>query len=214
MNFSDTPRLDRRTALKWMAGATAAMAAASRNGYAATAAAPSGQPYGRDPVLNREYASGELWPLTFTSHQRRTAAALCALIIPAEGAVPSAVDLKVQDFIDEWISSPYDAQKGDRELVLEGLGWIDREARARFGRDFAELKQAEMEAIANDICHAPDARPELAAGARFFAKFRDLTAGGFFSTPQGMDDIGYIGNMPLPEYKGPPREVLEKLGLA
>jgi len=148
-----------------------------------------------------------------TDAQRRTAAALCALIIPAEDGVPSAADLKVYDFIDEWISSPYPAQQADRIIILEGLAWIDGESRRRFGADFADLTPQQMAAIADDLCHAPAARPEHKTGATFFAKFRDLTAGGFYSTPEGMKDIGYIGNMPLPEFKGPPPEVLAQLGL-
>ncbi|AOS45445.1 hypothetical protein Verru16b_02526 [Lacunisphaera limnophila] len=148
-----------------------------------------------------------------TDAQRRTAAALCGLIIPAEGSVPSAADLMVHDFIDEWISSPYPDQQADRATVLAGLAWIDTESRRRFGADFADLTPAQMAAIADDVCHAPDAKPEHVEGARFFAKFRDLTASGFFTTPEGMYDLGYRGNTPLAEFKGPPREVLEKLGL-
>lgn len=212
---SDLPRLDRRTAIKWMLAASAAAAVADRSLFAspAAAAAPATTGYGTDPLLNKEYAPGDFWPLTMTDAQRRTAAALCALIIPAENGVPSAADLKVHDFIDEWISSPYPNQMGDRETVLKGLGWIDEEAQRRFDRKFAELAEAQQAAIADDLCHAPDAKPEYKQGAKFFAKFRDLTAGGFYTTPEGMKDIGYIGNMPLPEFKGPPREVLEKLGL-
>jgi hypothetical protein len=216
MSFSESnPRLDRRTALKWMLAATATLAVTDRAAAQAkhTAATPATKGYGTDPLLNQEYAPGAFWPLTLTDHQRRTATALCALIIPAEGNVPSAADLKVHDFIDEWISSPYPDQAGDRQTILEGLAWIDREANARFGMDFADLAPGQMAAIADDICHAPAARPEHAEGARFFAKFRDLTTGGFFSTPQGMKDLGYIGNMPLIEFKGPPPEVLQKLGI-
>lgn len=214
MNF-DSSRLDRRTALKWMLTATATMAVTDRLAAAVQrqAAEPSGRGYGTDPALNQEYAPGAFWPLTMSEPQRRAAAALCALIIPAEGDIPSAADLKVHDFIDEWISSPYPDQQGDRPVVLEGLAWIDREASARFGADFADLTDAQMRAIADDLCHAPDARPEHAEGARFFAKFRDLTTGAFFSTPQGMTDLGYIGNMPLIEFKGPPPEVLRQLGV-
>jgi hypothetical protein len=217
MNPPDLPRLDRRTLLKWMLTATAALAVTNRLTLAATpapAAVPGTKGYGVDPLLNKDYQPGDFWPLTLTDPQRRTAAALCGLIIPAEGAVPSAADLRVHDFIDEWISSPYPDQQGDRETVLAGLAWMDAEAQKRFGRDFAALEHPQMAAIADDICHAPDAKPELADGARFFARFRDLTASGFFSTPEGMKDIGYIGNMPLAEFKGPPPEVLQKLGLA
>jgi hypothetical protein len=209
------PRLDRRAALKWMLAASATATLANRQLLGAPqAATPATAGYGTDPLVNKDYAPGDFWPLTMTEHQRKTSAALCALIIPAEGKVPSAADLKVHDFIDEWISSPYPDQKGDRETVLSGLTWIDLEAGKRFGKVFAQLDHAQMAAIADDICHAPDAKPELAAGAKFFARFRDLTASGFFTTPEGMKDIGYVGNVPLAEFKGAPAEVLAKLGLA
>ena len=212
----DYPRLDRRTAIKWMLTASAVVAVTDRPMLFAAppAAAPAAKGYGTDPLLNQEYKPGDFWPLTMTDVQRRTAAALCAVIIPAEGGVPSAADLGVHDFIDEWISSPYPEQRNDREIVLQGLGWINEESQRRFGRDFSHLDEKQAKAICDDLCHAPDAKPEHAEGARFFAKFRDLTASGFFTTPEGMKDIGYVGNMPLAEFKGPPREVLEKLGLA
>lgn len=209
-------RLDRRAAIKWMLAASASMTLAQRQLLGATpaeAAAPATKGYGTDPLLNKEYAPGDFWPLTMTEHQRRTSAALCGLIIPAEDGVPSAADLKVHDFIDEWISSPYPDQKGDREVVLKGLAWIDDESTRRFGKKFVELTAQEQAAIADDICHAPDAKPELKDGARFFAKFRDLTAGGFYTTPEGMKDVGYIGNVPLIEFKGPPPDVLARLGI-
>lgn len=210
----DLPRLDRRMAIKWMLAATATVAVTERPVFGQQAAAPATKGYGTDPLVNKEYAPGDFWPLTMTAHQRQTAAALCGLIIPAEGKVPSAADLKVHDFIDEWISSPYPDQQGDREVVLKGLAWIDTEAGKRFGKDFAALDHVQMCAIADDICHAPDAKPEHKEGAKFFAKFRDLTTSGFFTTPEGMKDIGYVGNIPLAEFKGTPPEVLARLGLA
>lgn len=217
MNPPDLPRLDRRTAIKWMLTASAVVAVTDRSMLFAAppqAAAPARQGYGTDPLLNKEYKPGDFWPLTMTDSQRHTAAALCAVIIPAEGSVPSAADLGVHDFIDEWISSPYPDQQGDRGIVLKGLGWINAESQRRFGKNFASLDGKQTKAICDDLCHAPDAKPELAEGALFFAKFRDLTASGFFTTPEGMKDIGYVGNMPLAEFKGPPPEVLQKLGLA
>lgn len=215
MSHPDLPRLDRRTAIKWMFAASATIAITDRLLFAApaTAATPATKGYGTDAFLNQEYQPGAFWPLTMTDAQRRTAAALCAVMIPAEGSIPSAADLRVHDFIDEWISSPYPDQKGDREIVLKGLGWIDGEARRRFGNDFANLEAKQTSALCDDLCHEPDAKPEYLAGAKFFAKFRDLTTSGFFSTPEGMKDIGYIGNMPLAEFRGPPPDVLKKLGL-
>jgi hypothetical protein len=210
-------RLDRRTAIKWMLTAAAGAAVLGRAplGHAAAgAAAPSGKGYGTDPDLTRDYKPGDLWPLTLSDAQRRTAAALCAAIIPADSESPSAASLGVQDFIDEWISAPYPDQQRDRPVVLDGLAWMDAEAKRRFAKEFAELDEQQTAAICDDLCHAPDARPEFAEAAKFFARYRDLTAGGFYTTPAGMNDLKYIGNTPLAEFKGPPPEVLQKLGLA
>jgi hypothetical protein len=49
--------------------------------------------------------------------------------------------------------------------------------------------------------------------ARFFALFRDLTAGGFYTTPVGRNDLSYVGNVPLTRFDGPDAELLRKLGL-
>jgi hypothetical protein len=212
MHAPEPARLDRRTALKWMATAAAALAVPPPRGFG-QAGAPAAKGYGTDPLLNKEYQPGDFWPLTFDRRQRRAAAALCAIIIPAEEGVPGAADLGVHDFIDEWISAPYPDQQRDRQPVLDGLAWVDAESHRRFGRDFADLDGTQAAAICDDICHAPDAPPEMQAGAQFFARFRNLTAGGFYTTPAGMKDIGYVGNMPLAEYKGPPPEVLRHLGL-
>lgn len=212
MSLPESRRVDRRTALKWMATAAAAAAVQPHLGRA-QGALPSGKGYGLDPVLNKEYAPGDLWPLTFTRAQRRAATALCAMIIPREGSVPSAAELGVPDFIDEWISAPYPDQQRDRQPILDGLAWIDAESQRRAGRDFADLDHAQQSAICDDICHAPDAKPGLQPGAQFFSRFRNLTAGGFYSTPEGMKDVGYVGNSPQAEYNGPPPEVLRKLGL-
>jgi hypothetical protein len=120
----------------------------------------------------------------------------------------------VQDFIDEWISSPYPAQAADRTRILRGLEWIDGQSQRRFQRDFADLSEVQQTAICDDICRvAPDDSP-LHEPSHFFRRFRDLTAGGFFTTPEGARDVGYVGNVPLASFDGPPLEVLQRLGLA
>jgi gluconate 2-dehydrogenase gamma chain len=47
----------------------------------------------------------------------------------------------------------------------------------------------------------------------FFNSFRDLTASGFWTTKMGMQDLQYMGNVFVPEWKGCPDEVLKKLGI-
>lgn len=206
-------KLSRRDAVKWMMMASTAMVF-SDEGAAAPVISPSRAGYGLDPDMNRAYRAGDYWPLTLTAAQRNTVIALCDLIIPADDLSPSASAVGVPDFIDEWISAPYPAQKADARIILEGLTWLDAEAQRRGGKDFARLEARDKHRIADDICYLPAARPDFVTGARFFKKFRDLTAGGFYTLPEGMRDIGYVGNVPSPSFEGPPAALIRKLGLA
>jgi len=214
------PRLDRRVALKWMLTAAATLAVA-RRGFAAAAedgtapaAVPGAAGYGPDPSMVKIYRPGDVWPLTFTPAQRRAAVALGDVMIPADEESPAASAVGVPDFIDEWISAPYPVQKADRPVILNGLAWLDDEARARFGAEFAGLAPAQQTAICDDLCDPARAKPEHREAVKFFKKFRDLAAGGYYTTPEGMKAIGYTGNLPLPGFDGPPPEALRHVGLA
>jgi hypothetical protein len=212
------PRIDRRLAIKWMlaAGAGALLADGLALGAAAPASGPAAAPqgYGVDPDLVKAHRPGEYWPLTFTEAERREAAALCDVILPAEGACPSASALGVQDFIDEWISSPYPMTAADRKPVIEGLAWLEAESRRRFGTGFADSTGAERMALCEDMAREPAGGAEPAPASTFFRRFRNLACGGFYTTPEGMKDLGYVGNVPLARFDGPPAELVAKLGLA
>jgi hypothetical protein len=119
----------------------------------------------------------------------------------------------VHDFIDEWISAPYPKQQADRKLVLEGLAWIDAQASKRFKKPFADLDEDSKRQICDEICYLPEAARKLKEPAQFFAKFRNLTTAGFYTTPEGMKDIQYVGNVALTKFDGPPPEVLAYLKL-
>ena len=213
--------MDRRTTIKWMLAASASVPFLKEFAFGGevlassiTAHALTANGYGADPKLLQVYQPGQLWPLTFTPAQRLTAIALSDLIIPADDTSPSASAVGVVDFIDEWISAPYKPQRRDRELVLDGFKWLDVESAKRFSSHFAPLAAAQQTTLCDDICHAEKAKPEFTKAAIFFARYRDLTAGGFYTTPQGRDDLQYVGNKPQASFDGPPLEVLKKVGLA
>jgi len=214
--------LDRRTTLKWMFAAAASVpslkvsfaASAGETGAFARDMAANQKGYGTDPNLVAEWKPGGPWPLTLTEQGQRTTRALADLIIPADEHSPAASAVGVVEFIDEWISAPYPGQQADRAIVLPGLAWIEAESKKRFGKDFSAITDAQRAAIADDICAPSKAAPAFAPAAKFFAKFRDLTSGGFYTTPVGMKDIGYTGNVPLEKFEGPPLEALKKAGLA
>ena len=226
--------MDRRTTLKWVLAAAGTLSGpqafvpAWAEGADAQHQAPKrppppdlhdlapGKGYGTDPDLIKVYKPGELWPLTLTGSQRDTARVLCDLIIPADPSSPSASEVGVVDFIDEWISAPYKQQRQDRPVILEGLAWLNTEATSRHGprSSFAAISNDQQTAICDDICLVEKAKPNDVEAAKFFSRYRDLTAGGFYTTPQGRQDVRYVGNVPLPQFDGPPAEVLQKVGLA
>jgi hypothetical protein len=214
MQTQDT-RLSRRDVLKFFGAMTAALAAPDFSALAqdAKTAGASAKGYGPDPDLMKLHAPGDVWPLSFTPSQRKTASALADVILPADEFGPAASSLRVPDFIDEWVSAPYPQQQKDRPVILDGLVWLEAEVRKRFQKDFAALSGEQQGTICNDICWPPDAKPEFKTAAAFFVLFRALASGAYYGTPDGWKAVGYEGNVPLPSFDGPPAEVLQKLGL-
>ncbi|MBS0393729.1 MAG: gluconate 2-dehydrogenase subunit 3 family protein, partial [Proteobacteria bacterium] len=157
---------------------------------------------------------GPPWPLTLTPAERRLAGVLADLIIPADERSPSASAVGVVDFLDEWVSAPYPEQQRDRRSLAGGFAWLDAEASRRHGRAFAELGPAEHQAICDAICYEPRAIEAHRDAARFFARFRDLVAAGFYTSPAGRADLRYIGNVALARFDGPDEALLRSLGLA
>jgi hypothetical protein len=208
MNADEPKTISRREALKWVAAAVAAYPLLQGSGFAAG--------NGKfkhtlsDPNLLHP---GKLWDRILTREELRTIAALSDVIIPADEKSPSASKVGVPDFINEWVSAPYPVQEADKTTVREGLVWLDAEAKKRFSGDFASLTDEQKTKICDDICYVPKARPEFQKGAVFFARMRDLAGSGFYTTPQGMKDLQYIGNMPMLKFDGPPPKVLEYLKL-
>lgn len=221
--------MDRRTTIKWVLAASAAWPQLTGSVWAQAGSAPpppagaapgtvgiapGTKGYGTDPNLMETHHPGEFWPLTLSAPERRLTGVLADLIIPADDHSPGATSVGVVDFIDEWISAPYPSHQRDRAVVLEGFHWLDAESGRRFGKAFADLAAAQQRAICDDICDATRAGPARQDAAHFFAVFRNITAGGFYSSPAGRSDVGYIGNVPRTHFPGPPPELLKKLNLS
>jgi hypothetical protein len=210
---SDESRLPRRTVLKWFAAVAVATQIPEFGSGTQAAGAPAAKGYGTDPDLSKFYQPGDFWPLTFTPAQRKTVTALGDLILPSDHLGPAASEVRVPDFLDEWVSAPYPLQQKDREALLPGLQWLEDESTKRYSKSFPSLNDTEKRAIADDICWPADAKPEFKKAAAFFVKFRSLAASAYYGTEAGWKAIGYVGNVPLTRFDGPPPEVLEKLGI-
>lgn len=153
------------------------------------------------------------WELVLTDEEMRYVAALADVIIPADDRSPAASEVGVPDYVNEFVSAPFHTEQLTQ--LRGGLAWLNRTARERFGAaDFPALTTARQHEICDLVRFEPDAPEELKPQARFFDAFRDMCSTGFWTTEEGMRDLGYMGNVPLPSFDGPPPEVLEQLGLA
>lgn len=199
----------RRDVLKLMATAAAvpALSCSPPETQAPAAAVP------RTPSDPDLVNPGADWERVLTDDEMRTVAALCDVIIPADDRSPGASSVGVPDFINEWVSAPYEAQRRDQIVIRGGLVWLNTESNERFGQPFAALSTTQQREICDDIKYVPDAAPAFTQAARFFRMFRNLTATGFYTTTEGMADLQYIGNVALPRFDGPPPEALRHLGL-
>ena len=100
----------------------------------------------------------------------------------------------------------------DSESLAKNLGIEFRVTPIREIYD-AFLSGEQKTAICDDICYEPNAPAGMEAGARFFDRVRYLAATAFWTTPEGMADLPYVGNVAQATWGPPPAEVLRHLGL-
>lgn len=195
--------IDRRTLLKLIAAAPAAagfvwseaeVAAAAGQAQAARAAARTGAAFA---------------PKFFTAHEYQTVRALVDLILPKDERSGSATDVGVPEFMDFMM-----VDQPPRQVAMRGgLAWIDRECLRRHDLPFVRCSAAQQTALLDGIAWPARGTPALSHGINFFNSFRDLTSSGFWTTKVGIEDLQYLGNTGVAEWKGCPDEVLKKLGL-
>jgi hypothetical protein len=163
----------------------------------------TGPGYGTDPKLLEPVVP---WPKTLTASQLETVAALTDTILPAEGTYPAPSKIGIHHFVDEWVSAPYPDQKADRIVLLNGFAWVEEQARARHGKAYAKLGGSERATILSDAARADD------KGKAFLDKMKFLTTGAYYTSEQGVAELGYIGNVALEgDYPGPTPEALAHL---
>lgn len=207
--------VDRRQAMQWMLAAVSASTALAK--LPANAGVSEFKPtlkgYGTDPLLAKNYVPGDFWPLSLSNSQRTSAAIICDILFPADAVSPSASSLHVHDFIDEWISAPYSDQASDRQPILDCIAWFEAESEKRFHAPLSKITEEQRNSICDDVAFGSNANAS-AKQVKDFSRFKYVAAGGFYTTPEGMKDIGYVGNTPSVTFEGPTLEALKHVGLA
>lgn len=164
--------------------------------------------YGRTPA--EEERDEELMSKDFyTDEEMATILVLSDIIIPGDGEYPPASETGVGEFI-EFITKDIPEHKIP---MRGGLRWLKTESNKRYNKNFTDLSKEEQMAIVDDIAYPNEVKPELRQGAVFFNRIRNLVTTGYFTSKEGIEYLGYMGNKPN-MWDGVPQEVLDKHGLA
>lgn len=152
----------------------------------------------------------EYVPVFFTKAEWPVVRTLSDLVIPKDARSGSATEAGVPEFMDFIMNE----NKGSQKWIRDGLVWLNTECGKRFNRDWTKCTAAQQRELLNDIAFPKKAKAQYKAGVEFFTRFRDLTSSGFWTSRMGIKDIGYMGNITVPEWTGCPEPQLTKLGVS
>ncbi|MDB5131844.1 MAG: transcriptional initiation protein Tat [Mucilaginibacter sp.] len=144
----------------------------------------------------------------FTAHEMAAITVLADIIIPKDARSGSASDAKVPDFIEFIVKD----MPRHQVPMRGGLRWLDMQCLTRYNKTFADASHGQQIEMVTEIAYPKKAKPEMHQGVAFFNRMRDLTATGFFTTKMGIEDLGYLGNVPN-KWTGVPPDILKQYGM-
>lgn len=143
----------------------------------------------------------------FNASEMAVITTLAEIICPKDKDCVGATAAGVPAFID-FIAKDIP----DNKLPIQGgIMWLENEALGRFGKGFVSCSHDQQILIVEDIAWPDKALPEHSQGVKFFNKMRDLTMTGYFTSREGIKDLGYMGNVPN-AWDGVPDDELKKHG--
>jgi Gluconate 2-dehydrogenase subunit 3 len=127
-------------------------------------------------------------PLFFTPLEYATIERLTDIVIPTDDT-PGAREAGVSEFIDLMVSRDSKLQPDFRA----GLAWLNSHSRKTMGRPFLELPTAHQSAMLESLAYKNKFRPGEEPGRQFFARIREYTVMGFYSSEIGLKELDYPG---------------------
>ena len=145
------------------------------------------------------------------THELETIGVLANLILPPHEKFGGPLDAGVPEFI-EFMAKDYEPFQA---TLRGGLMWLDHKSNTEFGNEFKAAAEPKQKQLLDGIAWYNPEIPmeEQPLEVQFFNLVRNLTVCGYYTSKQGIEELGYKGNMPN-VWDGVPQEVLDKHGLA
>ncbi|MBL8234663.1 MAG: gluconate 2-dehydrogenase subunit 3 family protein [Bryobacterales bacterium] len=151
------------------------------------------------PILGAGLASAQTpyLPRFFDETQYRALHALADTLLPDDGSVPGAVQVRVPWFIDTTLHYTASAP---RQTWLDGLKTMDEEAMKDHGKPFADLSEEKRIAVMERLSR--NEKMPQSAGERFFVFARRQVVEAWALSAEGQRrGLGYTGNVAIAEFK-------------
>lgn len=151
-------------------------------------------------------AAGAYKPKFFRPHEWKTLESLTETVIPGANKAGAV------EFIDLLCS----ANQELAAIFTAGLLWLDHHMRKQHGKPYVECAPAEQTALLDILAYKKNQTPELAPGFHFFDWVRMMAADAYYTSPEGVKELGYMGNKGMTEFKIPQEAydyALKKSGL-
>ncbi|MEO2099468.1 MAG: gluconate 2-dehydrogenase subunit 3 family protein [Flavobacteriaceae bacterium] len=118
-----------------------------------------------------------------------------------QAGVPEFIEFMTKDFPS--IQTP----------IRGGLMWLDNHTNKTYGKNFIDCTEEEQHQVLDLIAYPEPKAKEQKQEVQFFSLMRNLVLTGYFTSPQGIKELGYQGNQPN-VWDGVPEDVLKAHGMS
>ncbi len=148
-------------------------------------------------------AAGGYEPKALTAHEYKTLEALADLIVPADVRGPGAAAAGCPEFIDLL------ASQNPQLLAIYsgGIAWMDSAMRHRGAADFVTAKPEQQTALLDIIAYRKNKSAAHSPGIEFFDWARKMVVDAYYTSPEGIKAIGYMGNTAVAKFEIPPEAI-------
>jgi hypothetical protein len=123
-------------------------------------------------------------PQFFSDREYSAIERLAELIIPSD-QTPGAREAGVAEFIDFMIARDRDQQYQFRT----GVAWLNAHSERLLGKPFVELSEKDQISILEPLAYKAKYREGEEDGREFFARMREITVMGFYTTEIGYKEL-------------------------
>ena len=92
-------------------------------------------------------------------------------------------------------------------IYTGGLAWLDHYMERRVKTSFLEAAPADQAALLDQIAYRRNSTRDVAAGIRFFDWARKMTVDAYYTSAAGIEELGYLGNKSVAEFKVPQQAI-------